>query len=82
MFVRARACVCLSVSVSMRVSVCLHNTQLMSSSRCLPIARRCCVAGSIPEREGEKLYNTCTVYNPEGDMVAKYRKVRVKVVTE
>ena len=31
--------------------------------------------GSIPECDGDKLFNTCTVFNPEGEMVAKYRKV-------
>jgi len=23
--------------------------------------------GSIPERDADKIYNTCTVYNPQGD---------------
>jgi len=35
------------------------------------------VAGSIPERDGDKLYNTCTVYNPEGKMVSSYRKMHL-----
>ncbi|XP_074644239.1 omega-amidase NIT2-like isoform X2 [Tubulanus polymorphus] len=30
--------------------------------------------GSIPERDGTKLYNTCPVFNDEGILVAKYRK--------
>ena len=34
------------------------------------------IGGSIPERDGDKLYNTCTVWNPQGDMIAKHRKVR------
>ena len=34
-----------------------------------------CYAGSIPERDGDKLYNTCTVFNPDGELIAKYRKV-------
>jgi omega-amidase len=35
--------------------------------------------GSIPERdvENDKLYNTCTVYNPNGDLVAMHRKVHL-----
>lgn len=33
------------------------------------------VGGSVPEREGDKLYNTCTVWGPQGDMIAKHRKV-------
>ena len=33
------------------------------------------VGGSIPEKDGEKYFNTCTVFSPAGDMVAKHRKV-------
>lgn len=35
------------------------------------------VGGTIPERDNSdnKLYNTCTVWSPTGDLVAKYRKV-------
>ncbi|CAG8732086.1 20090_t:CDS:2, partial [Racocetra fulgida] len=34
---------------------------------------------SIPEREDStgKMYNTCTVYDPEGSMIAKHRKVHL-----
>ncbi len=32
-------------------------------------------AGSIPEKGDGGLYNTCTVFNPAGEMVAKHRKV-------
>ncbi|XP_050690983.1 omega-amidase NIT2-like [Eriocheir sinensis] len=35
------------------------------------------VGGSLPEREGNKVYNTCTVWGPQGNMVAKYRKVHL-----
>merc|ERR1712093_78811 len=36
------------------------------------------IGGSIPERDGAgKLYNTCTVWNPEGKMVTKFRKMRL-----
>lgn len=39
------------------------------------------VGGSIPERDlssgTEKLYNTCLVINPEGEIVAKHRKVHL-----
>ena len=31
--------------------------------------------GSFPESDGDKIYNTCTVFNPSGDMLGKYRKV-------
>ena len=33
------------------------------------------VGGTIPEREGDKLYNTCTVWGPDGGLIAKHRKV-------
>lgn len=29
------------------------------------------IGGSIPERRGDKVYNTCTAYNPQGDMILK-----------
>ncbi|XP_068213164.1 omega-amidase NIT2 [Palaemon carinicauda] len=35
------------------------------------------VGGSIPERDGDTLYNTCTVWNPEGQMIAKHRKIHL-----
>ena len=36
------------------------------------------IGGSIPERaEGDKLYNTCLVINPSGQVVGKHRKVHL-----
>lgn len=35
------------------------------------------VGGSLPELEGDKVYNTCLVMNPEGGIVAKHRKVHL-----
>ncbi|PNF42006.1 Omega-amidase NIT2 [Cryptotermes secundus] len=35
------------------------------------------VAGSIPEKDGDKLYNTCTVWNPSGELVTKHQKVHL-----
>jgi len=35
------------------------------------------VGGTFPERDSNKLYNTCTVWNPEGKMIAKYRKMHL-----
>ena len=35
------------------------------------------VGGSIPEREGDRLYNTCVIINPEGEIVGKHRKVHL-----
>lgn len=37
------------------------------------------VGGSIPEKEGDKLYNTCTVWNPQGQLLCKHRKVVTSV---
>lgn len=36
------------------------------------------VGGSIPEICDEKVYNTCTVWDPSGNMIAKHRKVPLK----
>ena len=33
--------------------------------------------GSIPERCGEHIYNTCVVVNPKGELVTKHRKVHL-----
>eukprot|EP00735_Rhodelphis_limneticus_P003946 TRINITY_DN1548_c0_g1::TRINITY_DN1548_c0_g1_i1::g.28296::m.28296 TRINITY_DN1548_c0_g1::TRINITY_DN1548_c0_g1_i1::g.28296 ORF type:complete len:299 (-),score=49.42,sp/Q2T9R6/NIT2_BOVIN/56.79/2e-120,CN_hydrolase/PF00795.17/5.8e-36 TRINITY_DN1548_c0_g1_i1:69-965(-) len=35
------------------------------------------VGGSFPEREGDKLYNTCLCFSPDGKLVAKHRKVHL-----
>jgi len=35
------------------------------------------VAGSIPEKEGKHLFNTCLVYAPDGTLLAKHRKVHL-----
>lgn len=35
------------------------------------------VGGSIPEREGDRLYNTCTIFNPKGEMIGQHRKVHL-----
>ncbi|MEA4815615.1 MAG: nitrilase-related carbon-nitrogen hydrolase [Lachnospiraceae bacterium] len=34
-------------------------------------------AGTIPEAEGEKIYNTCFIYNPKGEIIGKYRKMHL-----
>lgn len=33
------------------------------------------IGGSIPERTGDKLYNTCCVFGTDGKLMAKHRKV-------
>ncbi|KAL1513081.1 hypothetical protein ABEB36_002552 [Hypothenemus hampei] len=35
------------------------------------------VGGTFPEIENDKFYNTCTVWNPAGELVAKYRKMHL-----
>ncbi|KAL3267156.1 hypothetical protein HHI36_011295 [Cryptolaemus montrouzieri] len=35
------------------------------------------IGGTIPEKDGNKIYNTCTVWNPDGNMIAKYRKIHL-----
>ncbi|KAJ3628706.1 hypothetical protein Zmor_003944 [Zophobas morio] len=35
------------------------------------------IGGSIPEKEGDRLYNTSCVFNPEGKLIAKHRKLHL-----
>lgn len=35
------------------------------------------IGGSIPEREGDKLYNTCCVFNNKGELIEKFRKIHL-----
>ncbi|XP_052773075.1 omega-amidase NIT2-like [Mya arenaria] len=35
------------------------------------------VGGSIPEKDGDKIYNTCTVFDPSGNMIGKHRKMHL-----
>lgn len=35
------------------------------------------VGGSVPEKDGDKIYNTCLVFDPQGTIVAKHRKVHL-----
>jgi len=35
------------------------------------------IGGSIPEKADGKVYNTCTVYSPRGDLIAMHRKVHL-----
>jgi len=38
-----------------------------------------CVSGSIPEKQDGRMYNTCTVFSPTGNLIAKHRKVWLSV---
>lgn len=33
------------------------------------------VGGSVPERSGDRLYNTCCIFGSDGKLKAKHRKV-------
>lgn len=35
------------------------------------------IGGTIPEREDDKLFNTCTVWGPDGNLIAKHRKMHL-----
>lgn len=35
------------------------------------------IGGSIPERFGDRLYNTCCVFDTEGKLIAKHRKIHL-----
>eukprot|EP01129_Flabellula_baltica_P009107 TRINITY_DN3663_c0_g1_i2.p1 TRINITY_DN3663_c0_g1~~TRINITY_DN3663_c0_g1_i2.p1 ORF type:complete len:214 (-),score=57.82 TRINITY_DN3663_c0_g1_i2:89-730(-) len=35
------------------------------------------IGGSIPERDGDVLYNTCVIVNPFGGIIGKHRKVHL-----
>eukprot|EP00124_Ichthyophonus_hoferi_P003147 Ihof_evm6s257 gene=Ihof_evmTU6s257 len=51
-----------------------------STKRLAEIAKKCkvfVVGGSIPEECDGKFYNTCFIYNREGNMVARHRKVHL-----
>ena len=40
------------------------------------------VGGSISERSGDHLYNTCCIFGKDGELKAKHRKVGLKSVKE
>lgn len=47
------------------------STQMLAQ-----VAQKCgitLVGGSIPERSGDKLYNTCCVFGSDGSLLAKHR---------
>ncbi|CAH2049577.1 unnamed protein product, partial [Iphiclides podalirius] len=37
----------------------------------------CVVGGTVPERCGDRLYNTCTVWDSSGKLLAQYRKMHL-----
>ncbi|XP_066478772.1 omega-amidase NIT2 [Tiliqua scincoides] len=51
-----------------------------STQKLSEIAKECdvyLIGGSIPEEDAGKLYNTCTVFGPDGTMLAKHRKIHL-----
>ncbi|XP_030030977.2 omega-amidase NIT2 isoform X1 [Manduca sexta] len=46
-------------------------------SRAAAEAGVCVVGGSVPERCGSKLYNTCTVWDDAGKLLAQHRKMHL-----
>lgn len=52
----------------------------VSSTRLMELAvetKMYIVGGSVPERDGGDIYNTCIVVDPSGSVVAKHRKVHL-----
>ncbi|XP_056606836.1 omega-amidase NIT2 [Triplophysa dalaica] len=52
-----------------------ESTQVLSE-----LAKDCgiyLVGGSIPEEDGGKLYNTCSVFGPDGMLLVKHRKIHL-----
>ncbi|XP_056315077.1 omega-amidase NIT2 [Danio aesculapii] len=52
-----------------------ESTQVLSET-----AKECgiyLVGGSIPEEDGGKLYNTCSVFGPDGKLLVKHRKIHL-----
>ncbi|XP_044020067.1 omega-amidase NIT2 [Aphidius gifuensis] len=37
----------------------------------------CVIGGTIPEKDGDKLFNTCTVWDDQGQFVIKHRKMHL-----
>lgn len=35
------------------------------------------IGGSIPEKDGDNYFNTCPIFNPDGELIATYRKVHL-----
>nr|XP_056714612.1 omega-amidase NIT2 [Euleptes europaea] len=51
-----------------------------STQKLSEIAKECnlyLIGGSIPEEDAGKLYNTCTVFGPDGALLAKHRKIHL-----
>lgn len=49
----------------------------MALSKCAKENKVHIIGGSIPEKDGDKLYNTSLVFGPSGEILAKHRKVHL-----
>ena len=56
----------------------IDEKEMKSAATIMKIAKKqniWLIAGSMPEKYNEKLYNTCLVLDPTGKVVGKHRKV-------
>lgn len=54
-----------------------HEKTVSHMSRWARENRILLVGGSIPETEGDKIYNTCFIFDENGEQIAKHRKVHL-----
>lgn len=54
-----------------------HETAVHEMSRWARENKIYLVGGSVSETDGEKIYNTCFIFDREGNMIAKHRKVHL-----
>jgi omega-amidase len=54
-----------------------NGETIQALSNCARQSKIYLVGGSIPERDGDKLYNTSTVFNPNGELLGKFRKIHL-----
>ena len=55
-----------------------HSSQTLNAiSKLAKNNKVCILAGSIPERENDKLYNTSYIFDKQGKIIAKHRKMHL-----
>lgn len=59
------------------VYVCEQTLRFKNTENDLkkPNVKLSCDSGSIPEEDEGRLYNTCAVFGPDGELIIKHRKV-------
>jgi len=58
----------------------LENSQAPSATLLSELAKEhkiYLIGGSLPEKEGDRLYNTCLVFGPQGQLLARHRKMHL-----